>query len=80
MQLRTAQITDIQQKCMDGNEDIANKKRWESVPSMVEAKVAMNYLFDVATEHKVLTSGQQDEISDLQVRVGSDLLYSAVVR
>uniref|UniRef100_A0A6A7FV47 Chromosome-associated kinesin KIF4-like n=2 Tax=Hirondellea gigas TaxID=1518452 RepID=A0A6A7FV47_9CRUS len=69
LQLRTAQITDIQQKCLDEGDDAAardlmNKKRFESIQSMVEAKVAMGMLFETAAQSKADIVSQKSECKD----------------
>ena len=51
LKLRKAQIADLQNKCID--EDTSNKKRWDNIQSMVEAKAAMAFLFETAAEGKV---------------------------
>ena len=50
LQLRTAQISDMQSKIVDDDFEIANKKRFDSVLTMAESKYAMQYLFKVASE------------------------------
>ncbi|XP_027230346.2 chromosome-associated kinesin KIF4-like isoform X2 [Penaeus vannamei] len=66
LQLRTAQINDLQSKIMDGDEDAANKKRFDSMQSMVEAKYALNYLFEVAANGQVNTAAREADLKDLQ--------------
>lgn len=47
--------------------DDSNKKRFESMQSMLEAKCAMNYLFEMATKHQVSLATQEADMKDLQV-------------
>ncbi|XP_042881308.1 chromosome-associated kinesin KIF4-like isoform X2 [Penaeus japonicus] len=66
LQLRTAQINDLQSKIMDGDEDAASRKRFDSMQSMVEAKCALNYLFEVAATGQVNTAAREADLKDLQ--------------
>ncbi|XP_047474960.1 chromosome-associated kinesin KIF4-like isoform X2 [Penaeus chinensis] len=66
LQLRTAQINDLQSKIMDGDEDAASKKRFDSMQSMVEAKCALSYLFEVAAKGQVNTAAREADLKDLQ--------------
>nr|XP_053635684.1 chromosome-associated kinesin KIF4A-like [Cherax quadricarinatus] len=66
LQLRTAQINDLQAKIVDDDEDITSKKRFETMQSMVEAKCAMNYLFDVATNNQLDLSARENDLKDIQ--------------
>ncbi|XP_063877388.1 chromosome-associated kinesin KIF4-like isoform X2 [Scylla paramamosain] len=68
LQLRTAQISDLQAKFVDDDEDGSNKKRFESMQSMLEAKCAMNYLFRVATNHQMSKITQEEDMKDLQTQ------------
>lgn len=47
--------------------DAANKKRFDSMQSMVEAKYALNYLFEVAANGQVNTAAREADLKDLQV-------------
>ncbi|XP_076066005.1 kinesin-like protein 3A [Oratosquilla oratoria] len=68
MHLRTAQINDMQSKIMDGDQDNAetSKRRFESIQSMIEAKVAINYLFDFATTQQATVFTKESEFKDVQ--------------
>ena len=50
-----------------------NKKRFDSVLSMGEAKVAMGYLFSAAAQHKADVAAHKREAADAQV--GLKLVY-----
>lgn len=68
LQLRTAQISDLQAKFVDDDEDDSNKKRFESMQSMLEAKCAMNHLFKVATNHQMSRAAQEADMKELQAQ------------
>ncbi|KAM4663044.1 chromosome-associated kinesin KIF4A isoform 1-T2 [Discoglossus pictus] len=54
MELRSAQIADLQQKLLDAdNEDERSKQRWETVSNLVEAKCALKYLMGELVSSKV---------------------------
>lgn len=60
--------------------DDSNKRRFESMQSMLEAKCAMNYLFEVATKHQMSIATQEADMKDLQVRdIANTLLYEALM-
>ncbi|KAG9461394.1 hypothetical protein GDO78_017015 [Eleutherodactylus coqui] len=45
MELRSAQIADLQQKLLDADsEEERVKQRWETVTTLMEAKCALKYL------------------------------------
>ncbi|XP_042221301.1 chromosome-associated kinesin KIF4A-like [Homarus americanus] len=66
LQLRSAQINDLQTKIVDGDEDASSKKRFDSIQSMIEAKCALHLLFDVATSNHVNTAAREADLKDLQ--------------
>ncbi|KAK3859333.1 hypothetical protein Pcinc_034550 [Petrolisthes cinctipes] len=68
LKMRTAQINDLQAKIVHDDEDAANKKRFESMQSMVEAKCALNYLFRVATDNQVTIATQAADNRDIQAQ------------
>lgn len=47
--------------------DAASRKRFDSMQSMVEAKCALNYLFEVAATGQVNTAAREADLKDLQV-------------
>lgn len=47
--------------------ETVNKKRFESVTTMVEAKFALQYLFDVATENVATSHTQANDLKELTV-------------
>ncbi|KAK7067055.1 Chromosome-associated kinesin kif4a [Halocaridina rubra] len=67
LQLRTAQISDLQSKIMDDDEEAIAKKRFDSLQSMTESKYAMAYLFDAAVCSQVSCSSREADLKDLQV-------------
>nr|XP_045595024.1 chromosome-associated kinesin KIF4A-like [Procambarus clarkii] len=68
LQLRTAQINDLQTKIVDDDEDFTSKKRFESMQSMIEAKCAMNYLFDIATNNQLTLSAREMDLKYIQAQ------------
>ncbi|KAK3891852.1 hypothetical protein Pcinc_004270 [Petrolisthes cinctipes] len=67
--MRTAQIKDLQAKIVHDDEDAAkNKKRFEYMQSMIEAKCALNYLFRTATNNKVTIPSQAADNRDIQAQ------------
>ncbi|KAK3855953.1 hypothetical protein Pcinc_037672 [Petrolisthes cinctipes] len=69
LQMRTAQIKDLQAKIVHDDEDAAkNKKRFEYMQSMIEAKCALNYLFRTATNNKVTIPSQAADNRDMQAQ------------
>uniref|UniRef100_A0A8C5PD82 Kinesin family member 4A n=1 Tax=Leptobrachium leishanense TaxID=445787 RepID=A0A8C5PD82_9ANUR len=57
MELRSAQIADLQQKLLDaGSEEERAKQRWETVSSLMEAKCALKYLMGELVSSKVQIS------------------------
>ncbi|XP_068231625.1 chromosome-associated kinesin KIF4-like [Palaemon carinicauda] len=67
LQLRTAQISDMQSKIMDDDEETLAKKRFDSLQSMIESKCALTYLFEVAVNNQVNSAVQETDLKDLQV-------------
>lgn len=50
--IRNIQITDLQQKIVDADQDIKGKSVWESLHTMVEAKCALKWLLEQAVSSK----------------------------
>jgi len=62
--LRNAQIAELQKQILSFNEDKEKDKssdRWTQLNSMVEARIAAQYLFDSATE---LTASLTQDLRD----------------
>ena len=68
LQLRSAQICDLQAKVTDDDAEVVNKKRFESVQSMIEAKHAMKYLFDNLISSKAIYASKESDMNDLQMQ------------
>ncbi|KAG8448188.1 hypothetical protein GDO86_015325 [Hymenochirus boettgeri] len=57
MELRSAQIADLQQKLLDADsEEEMAKRRWETITNIMEAKCALKYLITEVVSSKVLVS------------------------
>ncbi|CAH2315591.1 chromosome-associated kinesin KIF4A [Pelobates cultripes] len=57
MELRSAQIADLQQKLLDaGNEEEKAKQRWETISNIMEAKCALKYLMGELVSCKIEVS------------------------
>ncbi|KAG9351983.1 hypothetical protein JZ751_023234 [Albula glossodonta] len=73
MDLRSAQIADLQQKVLDADNDGRMKQRWDTVTTMVEAKCALKFLMSELVSAKVTNAKMESELkqekanySDLQ--------------
>ncbi|XP_036595981.1 chromosome-associated kinesin KIF4A [Trichosurus vulpecula] len=73
MELRSAQIADLQQKLLDADNEDRTKHCWESVATILEAKCALKYLVGELVSSKVHISKlesslkqSKDNCSDLQ--------------
>jgi len=67
--LRNAQISELQQQILSFNEDKEKDKtgdRWSQLNSMVEARIAAQYLFDTATDLQAKSVAKTSEIKDLR--------------
>nr|XP_034990346.1 chromosome-associated kinesin KIF4A [Zootoca vivipara] len=53
MELRSAQIADLQQKLLDADAGDRTKQRWESITNLAEAKCAIKYLIGELVSSKV---------------------------
>ncbi|KAL5011365.1 hypothetical protein ScPMuIL_009916 [Solemya velum] len=62
--LRNAQITDIQQKIMDADQDSKGKSIWECLHTMVEAKCALKWLMEQAVSTKADNSIASSKLKD----------------
>ncbi|KAM5221785.1 chromosome-associated kinesin KIF4A isoform 2-T2 [Ctenodactylus gundi] len=56
MELRSAQIADLQQKLLDAESEDRPKQRWENIATILEAKCALKYLIGELVSSKILVS------------------------
>jgi kinesin family protein 4/21/27 len=63
--LRNAQITDLQQKILDSDQENKTKTRWDTVQSMADAKCALKHLFELAAEIKRDVSNKESKCEDI---------------
>lgn len=68
LELRTAQMNELQAKLLEDDEDVIQKKRFESMQGMGEAKVALTYLFDKATTSRANFSTKDGDFKELQIQ------------
>ncbi|XP_038063245.1 chromosome-associated kinesin KIF4A-like [Patiria miniata] len=66
LELRNAQISDLQQKIVDADQEEKGKNRWNEITSMVEAKCGLKWLLETCVAAKVSTSEVGSQLSDLQ--------------
>ena len=69
LDLRNAQISELQKQIMMSEQDkekSAGIDRWTKLTSMVEAKIAAQYLFDTASEYMAVAAGRGAESRDLR--------------
>ncbi|XP_035263716.1 chromosome-associated kinesin KIF4-like [Anguilla anguilla] len=62
MELRSAQITDLQQKVLDADGEERVKQRWDSVNTIVEAKCALKFLMSELVSAKLLSTRLESEL------------------
>ena len=65
--LRNAQITGLQQKILDSDQENKAKTRWDTVQSMVDAKCALKHLFELTAEMKRDVSNKESKCEDIVV-------------
>uniref|UniRef100_A0A452SZL4 Kinesin family member 4A n=2 Tax=Ursus TaxID=9639 RepID=A0A452SZL4_URSMA len=56
MELRSAQIADLQQKLLDAESEDRPKHRWENIATILEAKCALKYLIGELVSSKIQVS------------------------
>ncbi|XP_075394771.1 chromosome-associated kinesin KIF4A isoform X2 [Tenrec ecaudatus] len=56
MELRSAQIADLQQKLLDAESEDRSKHRWENIATIMEAKCALKYLTGELVSSKIQVS------------------------
>nr|CAD7424770.1 unnamed protein product [Timema monikensis] len=66
LDLRSAQIADLQQKIDDSDQENKTKTRWDTLQSMGEAKIALVYLFDVAAEVKRDVASKTHKLAEIE--------------
>ncbi|XP_069689320.1 chromosome-associated kinesin KIF4A isoform X2 [Periplaneta americana] len=66
LELRNAQIADLQQKILDSDQENKSKTRWDTVQSMADAKCALKHLFDLTAELKREVSNKESKYEDLE--------------
>ncbi|NXP19664.1 KIF4 protein, partial [Scytalopus superciliaris] len=62
MELRSAQIADLQQKLLDADNGDRAKQRWDSIATILEAKCALKYLLGELVSSKVQESKLQSSL------------------
>lgn len=77
MALRNAQINELQKQIMDADSNDnennvahapGNAKWWDSLSTMTEAKIALQYLFEKAADNMATLSNVQSSSSDLKAQ------------
>ncbi|XP_028671939.1 kinesin family member 4 [Erpetoichthys calabaricus] len=63
MELRSAQIADLQQKLMDADNEERVKQRWDNITTIVEAKCALKYLMSELVSAKVKTTKLENSLT-----------------
>ncbi|KAF4802225.1 Chromosome-associated kinesin KIF4 [Turdus rufiventris] len=66
MELRSAQIADLQQKLLDADNGDRTKQRWDSIATILEAKCALKYLLGELVTSKVQESKLQSSLKQSQ--------------
>ncbi|XP_074064455.1 chromosome-associated kinesin KIF4A isoform X2 [Macrotis lagotis] len=86
MELRSAQIADLQQKLLDADNEDRTKHRWENIATILEAKCALKYLIGELISSKVQVSKfesdlkqSKDNLSDLQKMLFEERNHTAEV-
>merc|ERR1719412_1336850 len=74
LDLRNAQISDLQQQILGFENDKEKEKdqrgdRWTKLSSMVEAKLAVQFLFDQATEAMANTANKARELQEVSIQL-----------
>nr|XP_002737932.2 PREDICTED: chromosome-associated kinesin KIF4-like isoform X1 [Saccoglossus kowalevskii] len=67
LQLRSAQIADLQEKLMDADQEEKSKHRWSNIRSIVEAKCGLKWLLNTLVESKVQNTFTEAELTDSKV-------------
>merc|ERR1712227_85957 len=74
LDMKNAQISDLQQQIMGFENEKEKEKdvrsdRWTRLSSMVEAKLAVQYLFDQATEALANAGRKSQDVRDLNLQL-----------
>ncbi|XP_038603909.1 chromosome-associated kinesin KIF4A [Tachyglossus aculeatus] len=70
MELRSAQIADLQQKLLDADSEDRAKQRWESIATILEAKCALKYLTGELVASKVEVSRMEGRLRQSNASCG----------
>ncbi|XP_012882619.1 PREDICTED: chromosome-associated kinesin KIF4A-like [Dipodomys ordii] len=62
MELRSAQIADLQQKLLDAESEDRPKQRWENITTILEAKYALKYLIGELVSSKIQISKLESSV------------------
>lgn len=68
LELRNAQIADLQQKLLDAESEDRPKKRWENIATILEAKCAIKYLIGELVSSKIQVSKLESSLKESQAR------------
>uniref|UniRef100_A0A8I6GLI2 Kinesin family member 4B n=1 Tax=Rattus norvegicus TaxID=10116 RepID=A0A8I6GLI2_RAT len=66
MELRNAQIADLQQKLLDAESEDRPKRHWESIATVLEAKCALKYLVGEVVSSKLQVSELESNLKQSQ--------------
>ncbi|XP_006991859.1 chromosome-associated kinesin KIF4A-like [Peromyscus maniculatus bairdii] len=66
MELRSAQIADLQQKLLDAESEDRSKRHWENIATILEAKCAVKYLVGELVSSKLLVSELESNLKQSQ--------------
>ncbi|XP_033227656.1 chromosome-associated kinesin KIF4 [Belonocnema kinseyi] len=69
IELRNTQITDLQQKILESDQENQANSRWQSLISIRDAKIALKSLFDITAEDRKKRYVMNCEIDDLKDEV-----------
>ncbi|XP_050997055.1 chromosome-associated kinesin KIF4A [Acomys russatus] len=64
LELRSAQIADLQQKLLDAESEDRPKRRWESIATILEAKCAIKYLIGELVSSKIQVSKLESSLTE----------------
>ncbi|XP_055461045.1 chromosome-associated kinesin KIF4A [Psammomys obesus] len=64
LELRSAQIADLQQKLLDAENEDRPKRRWENIATILEAKRAIKYLIGELVSSKIQVSKLESSLNE----------------